>query len=61
MTYYVIDSQYGEDAWIYDEFTIQIELADDCSDFRWSDTTDTNPYPTGFTYTVKFDPNAIST
>ena len=41
VTYYVAASKYGVDAYLYDVFTLSIELEDDCSDFRWSATTDT--------------------
>ena len=50
VTYYVSESMYGEDAYIYDVATISVELKDDCSDFRWADTTDS---PSDGTYDIK--------
>ena len=50
MTYYISESEYGEDAYLYDVATFSVELTDDCSDFRWSDTTDS---PSDGTYEIK--------
>ena len=50
MTYFVSESLLGEIAYLYDIATISVELTNDCSDFRWSDTTDT---PIDGTYEIK--------
>ena len=50
VTYYVSESKYEEDAYIYDVATFSVELKDDCSDFRWADTTDS---PSDGTYNIK--------
>ena len=50
VTYYISESEYGEDAYLYDVATFSVELTDDCSDFRWSDTTDS---PSDGTYEIK--------
>ena len=50
VTYWIAESAYGEEAYVYDVATISIELANDCSDFRWADTSDT---PSDGTYDIK--------
>ena len=43
MTYWIAESAYGEEAYLYDVATISIELENDCSDFRWADTSTGSP------------------